>query len=160
MSARSATGSVAPSVQKWVIKNDVENQLCSYALRDRLLDKSLSHGSIEVYLRCHNLTAIGWGNHQALNQCPSLLRIDLSGCPKLESILRLTFAACHHLASVLFGEHNKITNLGEAAFHQCYALTSITLPDKLTVLKPSTLSCCSSLERVVCNKKLKTIGAG
>jgi len=59
MSAKSATGSAAPSVEKWVIKKDVENQLRSGALKTRLLDESLSYGSIELFLRCPNLTAMG-----------------------------------------------------------------------------------------------------
>ena len=64
MSANSATGSAAPSVKKLVIDSDVENQLRSRALKRRLLDKRLSHGSIELYLRCPNLIAIGWGIKQ------------------------------------------------------------------------------------------------
>jgi len=62
MSAKRTTGSAAPSVQKWVIDSDVEEQLRSGALRERLLDESLSHGSVELYLRCTNLTAIKWGD--------------------------------------------------------------------------------------------------
>jgi len=63
MSAKIATGSAAPSVQKWVIEKDVEKQLRSGALIRRLKDQSLSHGSIELFLRCHKLTAIGWDNN-------------------------------------------------------------------------------------------------
>ena len=64
MSANRVTGSAAPSVQKWVIDSDVENQLRSGALKKRLLDASLSHGSIELSLRCLNLTVIGWGHDE------------------------------------------------------------------------------------------------
>jgi len=135
MSANSATGSAAPSVQKWIIDSNVENQLRSYSLKDRLTDKSLSHGSIELFLRCPNLTAIWWGGRQAFNKCFSLLRVDLSGCPKLESIPELTFTECSHLVSVVFGEHSNITNLGLSAFRDCYALMSITLPDTLKVIE-------------------------
>ena len=60
--------------------------------------------------------------------------------------------------SVVFGEHSNITNLGEAAFQGCSALTSITLPDKLKVIEEFAFIKCSSLERVLCNKTLKTIG--
>ena len=126
-------GSGAHSVQKWVIDSDVENQLRSGVLWERLSDASLSHGSVEIYLRCLNLTAIGWGNDLPFDMCPSLLRVDLSGCPKLESIPELTFAECSQLVSVVFGEHSNITNLGGWVFQDCVALTSITLPDKLEV---------------------------
>ena len=64
MSAKSVTASAAPSVQKLVIDSDVENQLRSRALKIRLKDESLAHGSIELYLKCPNLAAIGWGDQQ------------------------------------------------------------------------------------------------
>jgi len=158
MSPKSTTGSAASSVQKWIIDSDVENQLRSKALRNRLHDDSLSNGSIEIKLRFHNLAAIGWGEFQPFSTCYSMLRIDLSGCPKLESIPEMTFDRCHHLASVVFGEHINITNLGEQAFAACSALTSITLPNKLEVIETGVFSSCTSLELVVYNKHLKTIG--
>jgi len=102
-------------------------------LKNRLLDNSLSHGSIELYLKCSNLIAIGWGVFQPFCGCTSLLRVDLSGCPKLESIPELAFTHCYHLVSVVFGEHSKITNLEWGAFENCLALTSITLPSKLKI---------------------------
>ena len=160
MSAKSATGLAAQSVQNWVIDSDVENQLCSDALKRRLRDKSLSDGCIGLYLRFYNLSAIGWGKQQPFTRCDSLLRVDLTGCPKLESIPQHSFSECRHLASAVFSEHSNITNLGEEAFSRCYALTTITLPDKLTVIEKMVFSNCSALERVVFNKNLKTIGDG
>ena len=88
----------------------VENQLHAEALARRLRDESLSHGSVKLYLRCLNLNTIGWGQFQPFSICPSLLRVDLSGLPKLESIPEMTFAECTHLVSVVFGEHSNITN--------------------------------------------------
>ena len=61
---------------------------------------------------------------------------------------------------VVFGEHSNITNLGDAAFGGCFALKSITLPDKLEVIERVAFVACTSLERVVCNKKLKIMGNG
>ena len=112
MSAQRETGSAAPSVQKWVIKEEVENELRSGALKSRLLDKSLSHGSVELFLKCPNLTEIGSIVYQPFCLCTSLLRIDLYGCRNLESIPKVTFAGCEHLVSVVFGEHSNATNLG------------------------------------------------
>jgi len=158
MPTNSATGSAAPSVQKWIIDSDVEYQLRSGALKNRL-DDSLSHGFIELYLRCPNLTAIGWGEQdEPFSYCPSLLRVDLSGCPKLESIAKFAFLSCHHLISVVFGEHSNITNLGLGSFQECNALTSIALPNDLKFIEGGAFANCTSLERVVCNKHLKTIG--
>ena len=151
MSAKSSTGLAAPSVQKWVIKNDVEYLLRSDTLHNRLQYASLYYGSIELYLRCHNLTDIGLGNYPPFCVCPSLLRVDLSGLPKLESIPGNAFGACTHLVSVVFGEHSNITNLGMGAFDKCYALTIFTLPDKLKNIEPKAFAACTSLERVVFN---------
>jgi len=67
MSAKSSTGSAAPSVQKWIIDSDVEKQLRSRTLLGRLLDERLSHGSIELFLRCPDLTTLGWGDQQAFS---------------------------------------------------------------------------------------------
>ena len=56
MSANSATGSAAPSVQKWIIEKDVANQISSGNLKRRMQDDSLDglfHSSIELYLRDH-----------------------------------------------------------------------------------------------------------
>ena len=78
MLAKSETGAAAVSVQKWVIDSNVEIQLRSAQLKLRLLDKILSHGSVELSLRCPNLTAIGWDGNQAFSMCTSLLRVDLS----------------------------------------------------------------------------------
>jgi len=81
MSAKSATGSAAQSVQKLVIEKDVEHQLRSKALKRRLQEESLADGSIELYLSCLDLKTIDrWGNKQPFGACPSLLRVDLSGC--------------------------------------------------------------------------------
>jgi len=157
MSTKSTTGSAVSSVQKWIIDENVEYQLHSGALKHRLRNESLFHGSIELSLRYPNLTAIGWDGHLPFSGCVSLLRVDLSGLPKLESIPDMAFSKCHHLVSVVFGEHSNITNLGKGSFQHCYALTSITLPNKLKVIENMAFTHCSSLERVVCNKRLKTI---
>ena len=158
MSANSATGSVTQSVQKWVIDFNVEDQLRSGALRTRLLDTSLSNGSIELYLRSFNLAAIGLDDLSALGLCDSLLRVDLSGCPKLESIPANAFVGFEHLVTVVFGEHSNITKIRANVFDHCSALTSITLPDNLKIIEHAAFNKCTSLERVVCNKNLKTIG--
>jgi len=133
--ANSAPGSAAQSVQKWVVDEDVENQIRSGMLKRRLQEESLANGSIELYLRCSNFPSLGWGGRQPFSLCPSLLRI-----------------------SVEFGVHSSITNLGLAAFQQCSALKSITLPNNLKVIEKKTFNHCRSLKRVVCGKHLKNIG--
>ena len=68
MSANSVTNSAAPSVQKWVVDEDVVKQLLSYALQGRL--RAESDGSIELYLRCPNLTATWVGGPATLRHVP------------------------------------------------------------------------------------------
>ena len=160
MSAKSATGLAAPSVQKLVIDSDVEYQLRSFALHGMLKGENLSHVSTELYWRCPNLTAIWCGDQQPFWCCTSLVRIDLAGCPKLECIPKLSFCDCHHLVSVVFGEHSSITILREGAFLGCSALTSITLPNMLEIIEDIAFVECTSLERIVFNKNLKLIGRG
>ena len=109
---------------------------------------------------CPNITAVGWGQCYPFNNCQSLLRVDLSGLPKLESIPEKAFGGCRNLVSVVFGELSSIANLGPMAFEKCSALTSITLPNKLEVIEDIAFVECTSLERVVCNKTLETIGGG
>jgi len=99
-----------------------------------------------------------WVRQEATLRHVPIPRIDLSGCPKLESIPEDAFGGCRHLVKVVFGKHSSITNIGECGFECCSALTSITLPNKLKNLDAAVFSCCSSLKRVVCNKSLKTIG--
>jgi len=128
MSANSATGSAVTSVQKLIIEVDVKNLLRSGALKIRLKDRSLSVGSIELSLRCPNLITIGWGVIKPFDQCRSLLRVDLSCCPKLESIPELVFFNCSHLVEVVFRKHSSIANIGSGAFGGCSTLKSITSP--------------------------------
>jgi len=104
--------SATPKVRKVVVENDVEYQIRSGGLRERLENRCLAPGSIELSLRCPNLTAVGWGDEisvatRPLSHLESLLRIDLSGCPKLESIPEMAFGYCEHLVSVIFNEQLK-----------------------------------------------------
>ena len=95
MSVKSETGLAAQSVQKWVIDSDVEYQLCSETLVRRLLNKSLSHGTIEIYLKCSNYNRAGRVPTLRRLRLPhSLLRVDLTGCPKLRGIPEFAFDHC------------------------------------------------------------------
>jgi len=158
MSAKSATGSSGPSVQKLIIEKDVEKQIRSWTLWRRLRDEGLPHGSIELYLKCPSLNLKEWSGNSPFGECHSLLRIDLSGCPKLESIPEIAFGTCRHLVSVVFGERSNITNLGAGAFQRCSALTSITLPEMLKIIERLTFGECSPLERF--DKNVTFIGKG
>ena len=157
---RSQRSSAVPSVQKWVIEKDIEKQLRSYSLQDRLRVPILPHGPIELYLVCLNLTAIGWGepseDTRPLSANNSLLRVDLSGCPKLKYIPSFTFNNSPFIEEV-FSPNDNLSTIGASAFQECFGLKSITLPTKIKRVEMSTFANCSALERVVFNKKLKTI---
>ena len=155
MSSNSATGSSALSVKKWVIDSDVENQLRSEVLWRRLQDKRLSHGSIRIYLRCSIITAIGLGEQKPFVDCPSLLRVDLTGLPKLESIPRFCFRGCIHLELLLFCD--SLLTISDHACRGCFKLSQITLPNKINVLESGTFGMCHALESVVFNDKLQIV---
>jgi len=160
MSADSATDSAAQSVQKWVIDSDVEYQLRSYSLGRRLLDKSLSHGSVDLSLRCPNLNAIGWGNESTLVARPlschqTLLRLDLSGCLKLKGLPYLALADCRNLVRVVLPQNLEL--LDEQAIGKFSSLKRIVLPNNLKTIGRCCFGACSSLVEVVFNAELKEI---
>ena len=66
----------------------------------------------------------------------------------------MAFVECSSLKRVVFNKSLK--TIGEYAFHDYYALKSITLSDKLERIKKMAFIKCFALERVVCNKNLKT----
>jgi len=135
------------------------NPLCQQQelLHERLRNESLSDGSVELYLRCNKLDALRWIHvPNPFGNVHSLLRIDLSGLPKLGNIPEYAFTGCIYLESAVFGADSNITNIGGWAF-QHTALTRITLPNNLKLIEAGAFHSCSGLERVVFNKNLIAI---
>jgi len=129
-----------------IIEGDVKNQFRSGALRDRLNDASLAASRVELYIRCPNLTALEWRNEEIWAgdcRCMSLLRVDLSGCPRLKRLGECLFLECSALEEVVFPKNLQI--IGEEAFSKCSALRSITLPENLKIIEEMAFNECVGL---------------
>jgi len=155
--------SVDPVAQEIVIDKDVDNEVHSGALRDRLQDPSLSEGTITLIIRDPNITIIGdmnlgWDDNEEapLNWCKSLLHVDLKGCTKLTQLGDTVFLGCSSLTSVLLPDG--LTQLGDSVFSVCSSLTSVALPDGLTQLGDYVFQECSSLTSVALPDGLTKLG--
>jgi len=152
-----------PGAQEIVICEDVDNELHSGALRDRLQDPSLGEGTITLIIRDPNITIIGdinlgWDDREEapLYGCKSLLRVDLKGCTKLTQLGNYVFAYCSSLTSVALPDGLK--KLDNQVFRGCSSLTSVSLPDGLTQLGDHVFYGCSSLTSVALPDKLTQLG--
>ena len=152
-----------PGAQEIVIDEDVDNELHSGALRERLQDPSLGEGTVTLIIRDPNITIIGdmnldWGDREEapLFECKSLVRVDLKGCTKLTQLGNNVFFGCSSLTSVTLPDG--LTQLGNNVFFGCSSLTSVTLPDGLTLLGNNVFNGCSSLTSVTLPDGLKKLG--
>ena len=155
--------SVDPGAREIVFDEDVDNELHSGTLRERLQDPSLGEGTVTLIIRDPNITIIGDVNlglddreDSPLFGCKSLLRVDLKGCTKLTQLGNHVFRECSSLTSVTLPDG--LTQLGDRVFMYCYSLTSVLLPDGLTQLGDSVFSGCSSLTSVSLPDGLTQLG--
>jgi len=146
--------SVDPAAQEIVIDEDVDNELHSGALRERLQDPSLVEVTITLIIRDPTITIIGDmdldydsdGEEAPLYGCKSLLHVNLKGCTQLTQLGDYVFGECSSLTSVTLPDG--LTQLGDEVFYNCSSLTSVTLPDGLTQLGDFVFNGCSSLTSV------------
>ena len=76
-----------------------------------------------------------------------------------------TFLSCHNLASITgiasqSGAWDNVTKIGEDAFNECKALTTIKLPNSLKTLDKQAFRSCWNLKNVEYSNQLETIGEG
>ena len=133
-----------------IIDEDVPMLLSSGALRERFQDEALGEGSIVLILRDPELTAIGDlelsdddDEKTPFFGCKSLLRIDLSGCPKVTSLGAHAFAQCSALVNVSLPDG--LTSLGDVVFFQCRSLEIINIPDSLKEVGDKAFKGCEKL---------------
>ena len=155
--------SVDPGAQEIVIDGNVDNELHSGALWERLQDPSLGEGTITLIIRDPNITIIGdmnlgWGDREEAPRygCKSLLRVYLKGCTKLKQLGDYVFEGCSSLASLSLPDG--LTLLGNCVFYDCSSLTSVALPDGLTQLGYYAFARCSSLTSVALPDGLTQLG--
>jgi len=157
--------SVDPGAQEIVIDEDVDNELHSGALRERLKDPPLGKGTIALIVRDPNITIIGDMNldyddrrKAPLYGCKFLLRVNLKGCTKLTQLGNHMFRDCSSLTSVALPDG--LTQLSDRVFYECSSLTSVSLPDGLTQLGYSVFWKCSSLTSVMLPDGVTQLGDG
>lgn len=69
------------------------------------------------------------------------------------------FDNCRNLVSVTFGENSQLTSIGEHAFGNCYALTSIEIPASVTTIYSNAFFCSGELSVTFgANSQLTAIG--
>lgn len=76
-----------------------------------------------------------------------------------------TFLSCHNFASITgiasqSGAWDNVTKIGEDAFNECKALTTIKLPNSLKTLDKQAFCSCWNLKDVEYGNQLETIGEG
>lgn len=88
------------------------------------------------------------GNY-AFYYCVNLTEITFGDNSSITKIGDYAFYNNKLLASIDFGENSSLTEIGSFSFSLCYALTTITLPKKLTVIGESAFAYCNTLATVL-----------
>lgn len=80
--------------------------------------------------------------------------------PSVVNIRNYAFSGCYAVKSVTIPDKAELTVIGEHAFDSCYALESISIPDSIRTIKGYAFTDCRSLESVVIPKDVGTIEEG
>ena len=88
---------------------------------------------------------------RAFTNCSSLLSINIpDGVTEIYGAdgngSSGTFAGCTNIHTVNISENSKLTSIGESAFYGCSSLTSINIPDGVTIIKNRSFADCTSLK--------------
>ncbi len=68
------------------------------------------------------------------------------------------FYSCSLLKNVIFGDNPQITAIEAGLFSECESLTSITIPDRVTIIGDNAFSICSSLLSIAIPDNVISIG--
>ena len=92
----------------------------------------------------------------AFYQCNSLDKFYVPST--VTSLGAYAFYGCKSLINVQFANNSQLSIIGESAFRECPALTSIIIPDKVTKLDSTMFFKCTSLTYVVLPSGITDIG--
>lgn len=76
----------------------------------------------------------------------------------IRSIGARAFGNCSFMNKIVFAEDGALESISQGAFQSCIALTSVELPDALTVLEASAFVYCRGLENITLPDSLVEIG--
>lgn len=106
----------------------------------------------EKVIMGNNVTKIGWS---AFEDCHNLTDIKLP--QGLKQIDRNAFANCYALSSISIPE--SVTSIGDGAFNYCTSLQSVKISDGITYINPSSFVGCISLSEIKLPKNLSKLGS-
>lgn len=93
------------------------------------------------------------------NSALASMGIKKINIPKnVSSIGEAAFSGCSFMKEVNFSKEIKALDIGQGAFSNCVALTTITLPNSVTSIKSSTFNTCRNLQAVNLTDSIKSIG--
>ncbi len=92
----------------------------------------------------------------AFMRCTGLARVNFAQDSQLQSIGNLAFSGCSNLSSITIP--NGVTIIGHGAFGICSNLSSITIPNGVTSIGDSAFNSCSNLSSITIPNGVTRIG--
>ena len=125
-----------------------------------------------AFLSCHNFTSIiveaGNTSYDSRNNCNAIIETNsnklIAGCGSstipnsVTSIGDWAFSNCSALTSLNIP--NSVTSIGQSAFNNCSGLLSISIPNSIMTIEDWTFNGCSSLSSITIPNSVTIIGNG
>ncbi|MBQ9779892.1 MAG: leucine-rich repeat protein [Clostridia bacterium] len=106
--------------------------------------------------RVYGGAGIEWIGASAFSGCTGLLTVE--PMPSLKGVSAKAFLSCRNLQAVPWDETaTQLKTIAESAFEGCAKITTVVMPEAVSILGNSAFSGCTSLETVEFSSKIKTI---